>query len=313
LSCSYKEREEQKRLRWQEKTMNILIAVDSSAPSEAAVEEVAFRPWPAGSRFCVLSVAETAYFTEAAAYLIETATEAAQTVTARAAQLLAAHGLDSNAAVLHGHPKSEIVEYADGWRADLVVVGSHGHGGLTRFLLGSVAKAVVRSASCSVEVVRNLPFRKVGLTRGAMKVLLATDGSEYSTAAARSIVERPWPEKSEVRVLGVEEVLPPPVVEPWYGNPGLADKLRAEARKLAEHAVAEGQQLVSASGRRVTTAVIRGNPKSTIVEEAARWGADLVVVGSHGRHGVERLLLGSVSEAVAVHAQCSVEVVRQRA
>jgi len=59
-----------------------------------------------------------------------------------------------------------------------------------------------------------------------------------------------------------------------------------------------------------TTGIVKGNPKEQIIRHAAEWGADLVVVGSHGRRGVKRWLLGSVSEAVARHAYCSVEVIR---
>jgi len=60
-------------------------------------------------------------------------------------------------------------------------------------------------------------------------------------------------------------------------------------------------------------AVLKGSQRDRIVEESKAWGADLIVVGSHGRRGLTRYLLGSVSEAVAMHAHCSVEVIRDRA
>ena len=72
-----------------------------------------------------------------------------------------------------------------------------------------------------------------------------------------------------------------------------AEKIRQEAPEL-----------------RVSTEVIEGAPKRVIVEDAERWGADLIIVGSHGFGPVERFLLGSVAEAVAVHAPCSVEIAR---
>jgi nucleotide-binding universal stress UspA family protein len=67
-----------------------------------------------------------------------------------------------------------------------------------------------------------------------------------------------------------------------------------------------------ASSLRVVTEVLDGSPKKVIVEEAERWGADLIVIGSHGYGPVRRFLLGSVSQAVALHAPCSVEIVRSR-
>jgi len=77
-----------------------------------------------------------------------------------------------------------------------------------------------------------------------------------------------------------------------------------------ENAVYQAMQAVSSAGLKTTGEVLSGYPKAKIVDEAKKWGADLVVVGSHGRRGVERILLGSVSEAVALHADCSVEVIR---
>jgi nucleotide-binding universal stress UspA family protein len=62
----------------------------------------------------------------------------------------------------------------------------------------------------------------------------------------------------------------------------------------------------------VATEALTGSPKRTIVEESEAWGADLIVVGSHGYHTWERMLLGSVSQSVAAHALCSVEIVRCR-
>jgi nucleotide-binding universal stress UspA family protein len=70
------------------------------------------------------------------------------------------------------------------------------------------------------------------------------------------------------------------------------------------------EQVLASAGLKATAAVLSGNPKEVILEEAKKWNADLIVVGSHGRRGVKRFLLGSVSEAVAMNAHCSVVVVR---
>ena len=90
-----------------------------------------------------------------------------------------------------------------------------------------------------------------------------------------------------------------------------ADKM---AKKFAEDAVKSAADLLQNKHPAlfITTAVINGSPRKVILNEAEEFGADLIVVGSHGRGAIERFLLGSVSQAVALHAKCSVEIVRNR-
>jgi nucleotide-binding universal stress UspA family protein len=87
----------------------------------------------------------------------------------------------------------------------------------------------------------------------------------------------------------------------------MMEQERREAKLLANRAA---ESLRAAGFRQVSEAVEEGNPKVVIVDEAEKWGADLIFLGSHGRKGLDRFLLGSVSEAVARHAACSVEIVR---
>ena len=143
--------------------MKILLAVDISEYSAEAVREVAERPWPTGTTVRVLSAVERV--TPPAAEVWYDAggslEEAQQVLTKRAEQLTAgvserlrASGLSAEAEVRDGDPRSVIVDEAQEWDADLIVVGSHGYTGLKRWLLGSVAQSVVGHAPCSVEVVR---------------------------------------------------------------------------------------------------------------------------------------------------------------
>jgi nucleotide-binding universal stress UspA family protein len=148
-----------------------------------------------------------------------------------------------------------------------------------------------------------------------MKLVLATDGSESSTRAARSIAARPWPAGSEIRVLtSVEMILPPAraLLEPPFIDAEFIEAARVDAMKRAESAIASAREILSPSGLKPSESisVLLETPQAIILKEAADWGADLIVVGSHGHGALDRFLLGSVSEAVAMHAECSVEVIR---
>lgn len=90
------------------------------------------------------------------------------------------------------------------------------------------------------------------------------------------------------------------------------ETLRSEAMKRSQAAIMAAEQILTDVGLQAsgTVSVLLASPKEIIPDEASRWGADLIVVGSHGRRGINRFLLGSISEAVAIHADCSVEVIR---
>jgi nucleotide-binding universal stress UspA family protein len=110
-------------------------------------------------------------------------------------------------------------------------------------------------------------------------------------AAAEALSGRPWPEGSEFKIVTVEE--------PWLIRP-----------TNALHSINGAEEVLASAGLKATSVVLSGSPKEIILEEAKKWKADLIVVGSHGRRGLKRFLLGSVSEAVAMNAHCSVVVVR---
>ena len=142
--------------------MRILLAVDGSSPSQEAIDELALRPWPTASSIRIISVVRP-YVPSATEFVPGALTtqevrqqhlQSAEEIVLRAAERLELAGLHADTVVREGDPGTEIVDEATEWRADLIVVGSHGHTGLTRLLLGSVAQAVVTHAPCSVEVVR---------------------------------------------------------------------------------------------------------------------------------------------------------------
>lgn len=144
-----------------------------------------------------------------------------------------------------------------------------------------------------------------------MKILLAVDGSPHSQDAVDEIARRPWPPDSTIRVLSVIQPYTPPATEFVLAGATLED-MRWQQTSEAERLTARAADAVKAVSVATETVVREGDPRSAIVDEAREWGADLIVVGSHGRTGLERWLMGSVAQAIVGHAPCSVEVVRGR-
>jgi nucleotide-binding universal stress UspA family protein len=148
-----------------------------------------------------------------------------------------------------------------------------------------------------------------------MKILLATDGSDCSKTAVNSVAERPWPEGSEVKIVSAMEIPYTPTTETWILPNGYYMELEKVAKEQAEAAVKDAVERIESgkgSGLEISAKIISGSAREVILDEAERWGADLIVLGSHGYSGWQRFLLGSVSHAVATHAHCSVEIVRQK-
>ena len=148
-----------------------------------------------------------------------------------------------------------------------------------------------------------------------MKILLAVDGSACSLAAVDEVSRRPWPAGSVVKILSVSEPPFAPTPETWSLPESYYSQIEAAAKERANAAVGAALERLrpgDAARLEITTEIKDGLTKDVIIREAERWGADLVVLGSHGYNGWRRFLLGSVSHAVASHAPCSVEIVRCR-
>lgn len=290
--------------------MKLLVAIDTSGASQSAVLEVAARPWPAGTEARVLHVVDLFALTSGMVYsdrVAKAGIEGAEFMLQAAADKLAARGLKTSIIAIEGYPRTEIVDHAAAWGADFIITGSHGRGAIARFFLGAVAKEVLGTATCSVEIVR--AHKPVAEDKGPMKIVAATDNSGCSAAALQSIVERPWPVGSEIRVISVIDATLP-AIEPWYGAQEYLARMEDDRSRMAEEAVVAGEKAIMASGLKTGAEVLEGNPKERIVDVAREWDADLIVVGSHGRRGINRALLGSVSAAVAMHAHCSVDVIK---
>jgi nucleotide-binding universal stress UspA family protein len=251
--------------------------------------------------------------------LIEDAKREADGLVKAGSDKLSRTGHKALSEVIMGFPRRAISEYAKEWNAGLIMAGSHGHSAIGRFLLGSVAQGILRTAPCSVEIVRSAPSGPAPSSH-PMKILLATDGSDGSVGAAHSVANRPWPDGTVIKVLSVEELIiqggqiagfPLSSIYPQ----SLLEKLTTQARDRATTAVKIAREILHRAGMKVLDdqAIELGEPRAVILDTAKTSGADLIVLGSHGRRGMDRFLMGSVSEAVAIHAHCSVEVVRSNA
>lgn len=147
-----------------------------------------------------------------------------------------------------------------------------------------------------------------------MRILIATDGSDFSTAAVEKACEFIKPGSTEVCCLSTYEDAIGAAVDPsflsseYYQN--LVDALCEAAESHVKNAEDQIRQHFAANEVSVITRVERGSPDPIIIEVATDWKADLIVVGSHGR-GFWGRLLGSVSNAVVHHAPCSVLVVKK--
>ncbi len=136
-----------------------------------------------------------------------------------------------------------------------------------------------------------------------MRILLAIDDSKFSEAATRAVIAQYRPQGTQVKVLNVVDLaIPIPTSD--------AAGFREESLRRGQELVLWAEQRLNGAGYAVQTAVEEGDPKSKIIDQATQWNAELIVVGSHGRKGINRFLMGSVAEGVARHAPCSVEIIR---
>jgi nucleotide-binding universal stress UspA family protein len=203
----------------------------------------------------------------------------------------------------HGAIASTIIKVTRLQKADLTIIGSRGLSDIRRFLLGSVSRKVVTLAPCPVLVVKR-PLTAI------KNVVLAVDRSKPSRAAAKFLWSRFLPESARVTVLSVAE---PPVTElaEKVLSKTQVEQLKQPAWELAREVVDDLAQRFLQEGYAAHGEVQSDHVTETILKFVTAAAADLLVVGSRGMTGSERLALGSVSEALVKYAPCSVLIVRE--
>ncbi|HKS28698.1 MAG TPA: universal stress protein [Pyrinomonadaceae bacterium] len=304
----------------------ILIAYDGSDCAEAAIKELMRAGLPASAEAIVLTVADVFvpepvneeidntfpfYVPEGvkrahahAARELEKAKMMSEEAAARVREIFP--GWDVCAESCADSPAWAIIRRADEWKPDLVVVGAQGHAVLGgRLILGSVSQRVLYEASSSVRVARSARLE----SDSPVRILIGVDGSADAEKAVSAVAGRSWPNGTEVRLVTAVDTVMQVTVDP--GTPSVVKWVETDTgRELIEKAFEALAQKLRTVGVSASIVVKKGSPQHVLIEEAESWGADMVFVGAKGVRGIDRILLGSVSAAVAARAQCSVEVVR---
>jgi nucleotide-binding universal stress UspA family protein len=293
--------------------VKIILAIDGSEHSLEARDLVAGLRWPTGSVVHLVGAYQTPIdwngafggSMDWAGAVDEGLREELLGQLATAAEPLLAAGLSVERTARRGRAADVIVDAATQIGADLVVTGSRGMGRLRSMVLGSVAADVAANAPCPVLVAR-------GPT--VTSLLVGTDGS----AAATEIVERlgRWGTFAGLPAAVVAVAIPDsPAFELAVSLYTLGDeRLERERAALGEQAETDARDMAAAlEGIGITSTAVprRGDPAAEIVATAKERGSDLIVVGSRGLSGLDRLLLGSVARNVLNGAECSVLIVRK--
>ncbi len=295
-----------------ENKMKVLVAVDSIITLDILINEMSARSWPAGTEARVLSVIgdgdvplktwrDEGYGVSAVQREMH---RRGEQLSALGVERLRRIGIPSQVVIMRGDPEFLIPFAARSWPADLIVMRAHNRKDFRSRLLGSVAKSVVESAPCSVEVVRAHEDAGATTDDRSFRVLLATDGSGASLAASQAVAETSWPENTEIRVVSA--------VNPMIYSVEELGLIGDTATGDAHRAIGNAVQVLSGAPVKISAEVIAGRAARQIIARAKHWGANLIVLGTNERRGLSRLLFGSTSAAVANRAHCSVRVVRQK-
>lgn len=305
--------------------MRILIAYDGSSCADAALDDLRRAGLPSEAEALVLSVADvwppTSYngapevpdddlppAVKMARVQALQAVQAADTLARQAARIVKTlfPGWDVRSQALADSPAWAIIKTADQWPADLVVLGSHGHSALHRFVLGSVSQKVLTEARCSVRIARERRHE------GPIRLVVGVDGSPGAELALHTLAGRDWPADSQALVVAVMDTrmnVTENAITPT--DEGWVEASHTETTHRVDETVNEAAEQLRRSGLGVETLIGDGDAKHVLVEESETWAADCIFVGASGMTRRSYMVLGSVSTAVAARAHCSVEVVRK--
>ena len=205
-------------------------------------------------------------------------------------------------------PTWGLIQEAEAWNADLIVVGSHGRTAVGRVILGSVAQRVVTNAPCSVRVARSYKEE----SPPPLHLVLGYDGSAASAAVVDAVAARAWPARTILDLVTVIEPMSIALALASLKNhqagkiPRTKNYIRMWLKTMNESAA----EKLHTAGLAVSSVVIEGEPQNVLLREARKSKADCIFLGARGIRAIQRFLLGSVSTAVTARAPCTVEVIR---
>jgi nucleotide-binding universal stress UspA family protein len=283
--------------------MKILIGYNGSQIAEAALDDLRRAGLPEKADAVILSVAEV--------WLPPENIDAAK-VLARRAQSHVEKEFPRwkiKTEISYGSPAPEILSKAAELHSDIVVIGeSRQHLCDGNLFLHSTSHKILSGAKCSVRIARG----KIGRDPKPTRIVIGYDGSPGAQIAVDEAASRYWQPNSEARLIVVADSTVPSsigrFVAPSSDVFSEMKIVRQQLEKLSEIPL----QKLKNSGLRATLSVGTGNPKEIVIKMAEEWRADSIFVGpNHLGTSFERCLLGSVSEAIAARALCSVEVVRK--
>jgi nucleotide-binding universal stress UspA family protein len=287
------------------KIEKLLLSTDGSEYSEGAVREAVKLAKLTSAILTVIAVIETNPEYEALAPdRVDKADTKTREYLDTVKKMASLDGVECETLAFHSENVFRtIVEEAEKRNVDMIVMGRRGRTGLKRLLMGSVTAKVIGHSPCDVLVVPK------AAEIGCRKILVATDGSKYSLAAASEAigiakrcgaflyVVSALPSESSPFDIVHSEMLKGPIEQ-------------YELRE-AEKNVKDVMLIAEQEGIPARTIVESGPPYKAILEAAEKEKIDLIIMGSHGRTGMERLLMGSVAERVVGHAACAVLIVKK--
>jgi nucleotide-binding universal stress UspA family protein len=286
-------------------TDRLLLSTDGSEFCEGAIREAIRLAKKCSSKLTALSVIETnAEFESTAPAVLEKMEKGVRAHLSDVQDRAKKEGVACETIAHEGEDSYKyIVDEAVKQKSTMIVMGRRGRRGFRRLVMGSTTSWTIGHSPCSVLVVpraAQVEFRSI---------VVATDGSKASLAAASEAVGIAKRNGSDLTVLAVvpaESGMSEEVDFSVVKRERLADQEMQAAEKNAK-AVKDAAQV---EGVRVHAFVMTGRPADTIIETAKEKNADLIVVGSHGRTGLDKLLMGSVAERVIVLSPCAVLVVK---
>lgn len=302
--------------------MNVLVAIDDSSYSDAAVASIAARQWPADTKFLLFSVVPdydklgmvlSAASTQKLRFLEEEQErEAIFKLLARCAELRRAlPEVTVTFAVGYGHPAEEIIDTAISWGAHLIVMGSHGRRNVQLYAFGSVTSQVIEKIPCSLEIIR--VFNRTGKSwQDQRRVLICFDGSDNSRAALDWVAHSTWSAHQEfaiVSVLDADDDNKIGRLQMFHQRKVTQLKNAALAARQDELDWHVERLRLILPGNPVVGQVLYGDAADLILELAENFSADLIVIGAHGKQMQADASTGSVAKRVACFSRCCVKIV----